>query len=260
MTFNKGQLEKYGFKFGKNGAHSARSMMLVELQTLFSNMALDVLPEQYQTEICDHNILDKPTLKSRKLTYRHLVDLYGMDCSIPLFRVFRKLWSLDPSAQPVLAIQLSLARDPILRLTRPLITGFDIGSPVIRQDVEEVLKAPNPERFSPASLKSFAQNTNGSWTQAGFLQGRNKKTRTQPVVSPVNTAFALFLAYLEGATGERLLQSSHCKLFGLTEHHINELAIAAGHRGLIDFKQSGGITDIRFTDYLTTEEEAWLYE
>jgi len=253
-------LEKFGYKLGQSGAHSARSMMLVELIGLFEASPIGTVQEQYRSDICDFNILDKPTTKSRTLTYRHLVDLYGMDCSIPLFRVFRKLWSLDPSAQPVLAIQMALVRDPLLRLTLPLIKELDIGSPIIRQDVEEVLKAPNPERFSPASLKSFAQNINGSWTQAAFLQGRNKKIRSQPVVSPVNIAFALFLAYLEGVTGERLLQSAQCKLFGLTEHDINELAIAAGHRGLIDFKQSGGVTDIRFTDYLTKEEEAWLYE
>ena len=253
-------LIKFGYKFGQNGAHSARSMMLVELVTLFEKNSSGCNQEQYRLDICDFNVLDKPTTKSRTLTYRHLVDLYGMDCSIPLFRVFRQLWSLEPSAQPVLAIQMSLARDPLLRLTLPLIRGLDIGLSVIRQDVEEILKAPNSERFSPASLKSFAQNINGSWTQAGFLHGRNKKTRSQPVVSPVNAAFALFLAYLEGATGERLLQSSHCKLFGLTEHHMNELAIAAGHRGLIDFKQSGGVTDVRFTDYITAEEEAWLDE
>jgi hypothetical protein len=253
-------LIKFGYKFGQSGAHSARSMMLAELITLFEKTSSDCSQDQYHLDICDFNVLDKPTTKSRTLTYRHLVDLYGMDCSIPLFRVFRQLWSLDPSAQPVLAIQMSLARDPLLRLSLPLIRGLNIGSPVIRQDVEEILKAPNPERFSPASLKSFAQNINGSWTQAGFLQGRNKKTRSQPVVSPVNAAFALFLAYLEGATGERLLQSSHCKLFGLTEHHMNELAIAAGHRGLIDFKQSGGVTDVRFTDYITAEEEEWLHE
>jgi hypothetical protein len=253
-------LLKYGYKFGQSGAHSARSMMLAELMTLFEATSADCSQEQYRSDICDFNVLDKPTTKSRSLTYRHLVDLYGMECSIPLFRVFRKLWSLDPSAQPVLAIQMSLARDPLLRLTLPLITGLEIGSPVIRQDVEEILKAPDPERFSPASLKSFAQNINGSWTQAGFLQGRNKKIRSEPEVSPVNVTFALFLAYLEGASGERLLQSSQCKLFGLTEHHVTELAIAAGYRGLIDFKQSGGVTDIRFPEYLTQEEEAWLYE
>jgi len=253
-------LMKYGYKFGQSGAHSARSMMRAELEVLFGATRPDCTQEQYRVDVCDYNVLDKPTTKARLLTFRHLVDLYVMDCSIPLFRVFRTLWSIDPSAQPVLAIQMSLARDPLLRLTLPLIKDLNTGASVVRQDVEEVLKAPDPERFSPASLKSFAQNINGSWTQAGFLAGRNKKTRSEPTVTPVNIAFALFLAYLEGATGERLLQSSHCKLFGLTGHHLNELAIAAGHRGLIDFKQSGGVTDIRFTDYLTQEEEAWLHE
>ena len=253
-------LSKFGYKFGQSGAHSARSMMNTELGVLFSATMVDCEQAQYREDICDYNILDKPTTKSRNLTYRHLVDLYGMDCGIPLFRVFRKLWPLDPSAQPVLAIQMSLVRDPLLRLSLPFMNALNIGEPVMRQDVEEILKAPAPDRFSAASLKSFAQNINGSWTQAGFLAGRNKKTRSEPTVTPVNIAFALFLAYLEGATGKRLLQSSHCKLFGLTDHQLNELAIAAGHRGLIDFKQSGGVTDIRFTDYLTQEEEAWLHE
>lgn len=253
-------LIKYGYKFGQSGAHSARSMMLAELVALFSASRPDCAQEQYRKDICDYNVLDKPTTKSRTLTFRHLVDLYGMDCNIPLFRAFRKLWSLDPSAQPALAIQISLARDPLLRLTLPMINELNNGASVIRQDVEEILKAPDPGRFSAASLKSFAQNINGSWTQAGFLAGRNKKTRSEPTVTPVNIAFSLFLAYIEGATGERLLQSSHCKLFGLTGHRLNELAITAGRRGLIDFKQSGGVTEIRFTDYLTQEEEAWLHE
>jgi hypothetical protein len=253
-------LMKYGFKFSKNGAHSARSMMLEELRTLFQATAPDSTQGHYQAEICETNLLDKPTVKSRKLTYRHLVDLYGLSTGIPLFRVFRMLWDLSDEAQLVLALQLALVRDPLLRLSQGFMVEKRLGEQVTREDIEELLKVPDPDRFSPASLKSFAQNINGSWTQAGFLQGRNKKTRSQPVVSPINIAFALFLAYLEGATGERLLQSSHCKLFGLTEHHINELAIAAGHRGLIDFKQSGGVTDVRFTDYLTAEEEAWLHE
>lgn len=234
--------------------------MLAELIALFEVEEPDCSQDRYRSDICDFNVLDKPTTKSRILTYRHLVDLYGMDCSIPLFRVFRKLWSLDPAALPVLALQLALVRDPLLRITIPLMKELGVGAALARQDVEELLKAPDPDRFSPASLKSFAQNINGSWTQAGFLQGRNKKVRTQPLVSPVNLSFAVFLAYLEGASGELLLLSSHCQLFGLNKHEITELAIAAGHRGLIDFKQSGGVTDIRFPEYLSKEEESWLYE
>jgi len=253
-------LEKFGFKFGQNGAHSARSMMSEELKALFASTEKDTAKEHYQADICDFNVLNKPTAKARTLTFRHLVDLYGMSNEVPLFRVFRKLWPIDPGGQSLLAFQLAIVRDPLLRMSIPTITELDEGDALAREDIEAVLKAPNPERFSPASLKSFAQNINGSWTQAGFLVGRNKKHRATPKVTPVNVAFALFLGYLEGATGERLLQNKWCKLLGLNEHQLKELAIAASHRGIIDFKQSGGVTDIRFPGFLTKQEEAWLYE
>jgi hypothetical protein len=253
-------LQKFGYKFGQSGAHSARSMMLAELEALFADSTPATPISQYQSDICDFNLLDKPTAKSRNLTYRHLLDLYGLDTAIPLFRVFRKLWSLDKQAQPVLALQLALIRDPLLRKSLPLIMEAKPGQAISREDVEELLKAPDPERFSPASLKSFAQNINGSWTQAGFLTGRNKKHRSQPTVTPVNVAFALFLAYLEGATGERLFHNQWCQVLGQSAHQINELAIAASHRGIIDFKQSGGVTEVRFPDFLTAEEERWRYE
>ena len=84
-------LEKFGYKFGQSGAHSARSIMLVELRTLFVATPTDALQDQYKTDICDYNLLDKPTVKSRTLTYRHLIDLYGMSPDVPLFRVFRRL-------------------------------------------------------------------------------------------------------------------------------------------------------------------------
>ena len=234
--------------------------MLEEITILFSSNTANSSKAQYKKDICDFNILGKPSLKSRNLTYRHLCDLYGMTNDITVFRVFRTLWDLDPDAQPLLALQIALLRDPLLRLSKGFMLCRAEGELILREEVEDILKGPNPDRFSPASLKSFAQNINGTWTQAGFLQGKNKKVRSQPKVSPTNVAFALFLTYLEGASGERLLTGPHCKLFGLNEHHINELAIAAGHRGLIDFKQSGGVTEIRFPEYLTAEEESWLYE
>ena len=253
-------LSRFGYKFGQSGAHSARSMMLAELQALFQSTAQDATREQYQSEICDLNLLDKPTVKSRKLTYRHLVDLYGLSDDIPLFRVFRMLWPLSDDAQPVLALQLALLRDPLLRLSQDLITEKPLGDQVVREDVEELLKAPDPGRFSPASLKSFAQNINGSWTQAGFLQGKARKTRVAPALAFPNVVFAIFVAYLEGATGERLFQSRWAALFGAPEHQLTEHAIAAAQRGIIDFKQAGGITEVRFNDFLTREEEQWRYE
>jgi len=175
--------------------------MIVELQQLFAVLSADADMKQYQINIVDYNQLNKPTEKSRKLTFRHLVDLYGMSPDVPLFRVLRQLWIVDARAQPILALQLALVRDSLLRLSVPFISGLNVGESIVREQVEAILKTPDPDRYSPASLKSFAQNINGTWTQSGFLKGRMNKVRIEPNVAPVNIAFALFLAYLEGATG-----------------------------------------------------------
>ena len=97
-------LQRLGYKFGLNGAHSARSMMLAELREVLNTALTEDTLEHLQSEICDYNLLNKPTVKSRKLTYRHLVDLYGLIADIPIFRVFRMLWPLSEEAQPVLAL------------------------------------------------------------------------------------------------------------------------------------------------------------
>jgi len=234
--------------------------MIAELQELFAVLPVETVKKQYQIEIVENNQLNKPTENSRKLTFRHLVELYGMSPAVPLFRVMRQLWNVDAKAQPVLALQLALVRDPLLRMSIPLITELRVGESLVREQVEALLKAPDPDRYSPASLKSFAQNINGTWTQAGFLQGRSKKTRCEPNVFPVNIAFALFLAHLEGASGQRLFSNHWVQLFGLSEHQVDELAITATHQGLIDYKRSGEVVEVRFHDYLTHEEEDWLHE
>ncbi len=234
--------------------------MIVELQQLFAALPADATVEQYQTEVIDHNRLNKPTEIARKLTFRYLVELYGISPDVPLFRVMRRLWDVEVKAQPVLALQLALVRDPLLRLTIPFMSELKVGESIVREQVETILKAPDPDRYSPASLKSFAQNINGTWTQAGFFQGRTKKVRSEPDVAPVNIAFALFLAHLEGASGQRLFSNHWCQLFGLSEYRLGELAIAAGHQGLIDYKKSGEVVEVRFHDYLTHKEEGWLYE
>ena len=253
-------LKQLGFKFGKNGAHSARTTMLDELVVLFERTGIETAKAAYISDIVDYNILNKGTDKSRMLTCRHLVDLYTLDVKYPLFRVFRQLWDIDPQAQPLLALQIALTRDPILRLSSSLILEASIGEHIARERMEEVFAENEPGRYSPASLKSIAQNVNGSWTRAGYLQGRVKKIRSLPYISPVNVIYALFRAYLLGATGERLLTNPGTRLLGLPTDRLLDMTASASHRGLIDFRHSGGVIDIRFPDFLTAEEQEWLHE
>lgn len=247
-------LLKFGFKFGKSGAHSSRTMMLSELQMLFSVTPVSASLEQYQAEIISYNCLNKSTESTRKLTFRHLKDLYGLDSQLPLFRVFRQIWAIEPAAQAILALQLSYARDPLFRMSSDCILAHKPGEQIMREEIENLLKKDNPERFSPISLTSYAKNINSSWTQAGFLKGRGHKIRQIPSVSPVNVTYALFQGYLYGLSGERLFNSTWMKLLNTPLERLQEMASAASYRGLIDYKQSGGVVDVRCNDFLNPDE------
>ena len=251
-------LLKFGFKFGRNGAHSSRTIMLKEVRSLFLTTQQTSTLEQYLSEIVDYNCLDKSTENTRKLTFRHLKDLYGLDDQLPLFRVFRQLWDIEPDAQAILALQLAYARDPLFRMSRDCILSHKPGEQIQREEIEELLKKEDPERFSPASLKSFAQNINSSWTQAGFLKGKGRKIRQIPTISAINVVFALFQGHIYGLSGERLFNSPWMKILNTPIERLQELALAASYRGLIDYKQSGGVIDVRFNDFLKPDEQLLL--
>ena len=253
-------LTKLGFRFGANGPHGARTMMLDDLRALFSHTPADAGRAQYAHVVLTENVLAKPTKKSRELALRHLTTLYGLDTQLPLFRALRSLWPVDEAAQSVLALAAALARDPLLRGTQAFILAKQPGERVTREDLEQCLAANHQDRFSPASLKSFAQNVNGSWTAAGFLQGRARKTRSIPVVTPANVAFCLFLGHLEGLSGQRLFTSPWMSLLPGSPGELESLAKSAFHRGLLVFLSAGGVKELRFPDYLRSEEEMLCQE
>lgn len=56
-----------------------------------------------------------------------------MDTSTPLFRIFRQLWESDESARPLLACQMALTRDPLLRLSQEKILSLAPGQWLARR-------------------------------------------------------------------------------------------------------------------------------
>ena len=234
--------------------------MLQEFSQLLEHVAAEEPRVEYMRQIIESNALEKPTRKARELTARHLMALYALDPRIVLFRVLRRLWPGDTVARPLLALMLALARDPLLRLSWDLILNKKPGEVVERGEIEAVLQAAGPDRFSPASLKSFAQNINSTWTQAGFLQGRARKIRAVPVVTPTNLSYALFLSYLEGASAQRLFSSRWARLMGRAQDELVVMANSAAQRGQIVFMNAGGVMEVRFPGYLTAIEEKWLHE
>jgi hypothetical protein len=253
-------LHALGFRFGINGTHAARTMMLDDLRLLFAHVPGGAERAEYASAIIEANVLAKPTRKARELALRHLSALYALDPSNTIFRALRRLWTVNESAQPLLALAVALARDPLLRRTRRLVLNKAPGSPVAREEAEAWLSEACPDRFSPASLKSFAQNVLGTWTAAGLLQGRVKKMRTLAKPTPESAALLLFLGYLEGRTGQRLFSSDWMELVSGSLDELEALANSASHRGLLVFMNAGGVKEVRFPGYLTPEEERMRQE
>lgn len=248
-------LSRLGFRFGTNGPHAARTMMLDDLRALFAHIPVNANREDYVESVVGENVLGKPTKKARELTLRHLATLYGLEPTNPIFRALRRLWPLDEAAQPLLALAVSLARDPLLKGTQQFFLAQAPGALVSRESVEAFLRATYPDRFSAASLKSFAQNVAGTWTSAGILVGRTRKQRSTPQPRPEAVAMLLFLGYLEGRTGQRLFSSDWMNLLDVSSAELEALANSASHRGLLVFMNAGGVKEVRFPDYLTPEEE-----
>jgi hypothetical protein len=194
------------------------------------------------------------------LTYRHLADLYALNPNVTLFRTLTYFWKRDPQGHPLLALLCAYARDAVLRLSAPFILEMTAGTATGREEMEAFLDAVEPGRFSKATLKSTAQNLNGTWTQSGHLVGRVRKVRTQAEATPGAVAYALLLGYLAGERGESLFRSDYARLLDCPLERAVDLAEEAARRGWIVFKRVGDVIEVLFPQLLTPQEQEWMRE
>jgi hypothetical protein len=260
-SLNNSYLTKLGFSFEKGGAHIARTMMLTELCSLLASVdAVDATKFAYQAAIEEDNCLAKRSTRTRRLSYRHLVDLYSLDTATVLFRALRYFWQRDQEGQPLLALLCAFARDAVLRDSAPLIAKAIRGAVVSREEMEEHIDRLDPGRFSEATLKSTAQNVNSTWTQSGHLSGRARKVRSQAQATPGSTAYALLLGYLTGTRGDSLFRTDYAKLLDCPFEKALDLAELASRKGWIQYKRIGDVIEVLFPNLLTKEELERLRE
>lgn len=248
-------LERLGFRFGDKGTHTSRTMMLTELDFLLGVLSPSATRDQYRAAVIDENVLGKRSVSNRKLSFQRLSELYGLDPSLPLFRILRHLWEQDPQARPLLALQCSLARDPLLRATAPAILNAKMGQPLGTPDLDAALQQALSIRLNPSILNKVARNAGSSWTQGGYTAGRAKKVRTQPCVTPANLAFAAVLGTFQGARGEMLLDTPWFGMFGKSRPELFALAHTASMRGWLAYRNLGAVIDIQATPLLTAEDQ-----
>jgi len=254
-------MERLGFKQSKAGAHLARTMMLDELTSLLAYVdRLEATRADYEKAIKEDNCLGKPSAKARALTARHLVDLYALDPSVALFRNLLFFWKRDPEGRKLLALLCAYARDPILRLSAPIIQNSSPGQAISTQDMADLIEKTFPGRFSPAMLKSAAQNLNGTWTSSGHLIGKRNKFRSKASPTAGAVAYALLLGYLTGAGGLGLFGTEYASLLDCGRDKAIDLAEEAARRGWITFKRVGDVIELGFRNLTTDTEREWLRE
>jgi len=249
-----------GFRNGSMSVHTSRTMMFGELALVLETVPGNVRPDAYIAAIVEENVLGKPTQTTRQRTAKRLEELYCLGPNCALFRLMRHFWAADQASRPMLAFLAAAARDPLLRETTPFVQAIAVGEPVTPDEIAKHLDQKYPNRFRPTTLHSTAQNLASSWTQAGYLTGKVKKSRSIPTVTPVTAAFAFVLGYLCGLRGRLLLGCVWTRLLDRSPSDLSHLATEASKQGWLVYKHAGAIVEITFPGLLTASEEEASHE
>ena len=233
-----------GLRFGDQGTQSSRTIMLTGLTDLLAAMPASASRADYASAIVQDNAVGKSTVSNRRLTYRRLHELYGLDPALPIFRVLRRLWGVDEPSRPLLALLCALGRDPLLRLTAPTVLALRPGEELVRSTLLATLGEGAGERFRAAILDKVARNAASSWTQAGHLAGRMRKRRVLVEPRPGAVAFALWLGSANGCSGADLLTAPWVQIFDCGQDTLVGAVLKAKQLRLLDARIAGNIVEI----------------
>lgn len=236
-----------GFRFGARGTQTSRTMMLDELRQVLHSTPPDARRSDYASAIIEGNCLSKLTSATRRLTNQRLGELYGLDPAIPLFRVLRRLWEVEPEGRPLLALLAAIARDPLLAATCPAIIFLTAGAEFQRDVVKSALRTVVGNRLNESTLEKVCRNSASSWTQSGHLEGRTFKKRRIVMPHAAAVAFAIYLANAAGFRGAEIFACAWLKLLDCDPSRARNLAVEAKRRSLLDLRMTGDIVELNLS-------------
>ena len=250
-------MEALGFRVGTAGAHMARSVMLSGLEVLFRYVPPDAKRDAYKLAIIEDNVLRKASYNNRLSTSTQFVLMYGLEPKLALFRNFRRLWDHDQGSQQALTLLMGMARDPIFRVCANHVVDMAHGEHADRESLVKVLDGFGFGRWSRNVLVLAAGNVLNSLHQVGLIT-RKEHRRVQPTHGIAAISFALFLGRLEGAHDNALFKTSWTRALDRSAAELMVEATNASHEGMIDLLNAGGVVEVRFPGYLTSEEQGLL--
>ncbi len=236
------RLNRAGVKVSGGGVHQSKTMMLAEL-TAFLQEAQGSSASASELVI-DHNVLGKSTNSARKIALARLNGLYAIAKLTPISAAQFALWRDDVEGRPLLALLTALARDPLLRDSATAVLPAAQGTPIRWPDIAASLEGQYPDRFSPTTLKSQAQNCASTWTQSGHLRGHINKVRAIARPTPAVAAFAALLATVCGFGGPALLESPWLDVLDLPPGERLSLLRQAEAQGFVRIRTAGDMLEI----------------
>jgi len=219
-------------------------MMLEEISRVLEATNEDARRADYASAIIDGNCLSKPTASTRRLSNQRLGELYGLDPTIPLFRVFRRLWDLSADGRPLLALLAAIARDPLLAATCSAVVAMPANAELQRDAFKEALQAVVGDRLNESTLEKVCRNAASTWAQSGHLEGRTFKKRRIVLPSTTAVTFAIYLAHAAGFRGAEIFSSGWLKVLDCDPSQARALALDAKRSSLLDLRMAGDVVEL----------------
>lgn len=235
-----------GFRFGAKGTHTSRTMMLEDLTTVLEACPVQATRNVFTAAIIEDNCLGKQTIATRKLSCQRMSELYSLDPDVSVFAAMLRIWQIDKTGQPLLALLCAIARDPLLAATVPAIIALPIGEEFRRDDMRRALRAAVGERLNENTLEKVVRHTASSWTQSGHFDGRTFKRRHAVSPTAGSVAYAMYLAHIAGFRGKNLFNNDWIAVLDCSPSRAKELALEAKQMRLLDLRTAGDVVEISF--------------
>lgn len=234
------------FALGSLRTTASHTIGVPHLIELLRAVPADAPHGRYRDAVVDDNFLGRPTQAGRQRSFRHLRELYFLDPSRREFAALRRLWDVDPGAQPLIAGILAFTRDGLLRASYPAIQQTPPGGIVTSDDLTRAVTAVFAVDLSESTLGKTGRNTGACWTQTGHLAGRTKKVRQAVEAFPAAVAYAAYLGHLAGNRGVGVLDTPWAALLDLPAGAALDALRGAHTQGLIDLLVAGNVVDVSF--------------
>lgn len=227
--------------------HTSRTLMFAELSKVMNH----AIEGGDFNGILNSNVANKLSSTNLIKTNRYLRQLYRFAKEDLLFRCFIHYWTLVNNEQKsILSLLYALSNDFLLRESIDIVVNTKVGEKVAIEKFEDNIEKYHPGKYSVNTKRSASQNIASSWKQAGYILGKVKNIRVQPVHDYYTVAFALLLSYLHGDRGEYIMLSKWIKALALNTEELRDLIKEAAKRDLLRYQYGGNVTVISFENQI----------